>query len=119
MRQATGKYTNARQLWKELGEIDSKASAAKKQKQLAETITKPENGRLYRTIVNRIWAQMMGRGIVEPVDVMDNVPWSQDLLDWMAINFVENKCDIRELIYLIATSNTYQLPSVGFKEPSY
>ncbi len=115
----TGKFTNARQLWKELGEIDSKASSAKKQKQLSENFTKPENGRLYRTIVNRIWAQMMGRGIVEPVDVMDNVPWSQDLLDWMATNFVENKSDIREMIYLIATSNTYQLPSVGFKEPSY
>jgi hypothetical protein len=60
----------------------------------------------------------MGRGIIEPVDVMDNEPWSQDLLDWMALNFVESKCDIKELIYLIATSNTYQLPSVSFKDPN-
>jgi hypothetical protein len=49
---------------------------------------------------------------------MDNEPWSQDLLDWMAFNFVEGKCDIKELIYLIVTSNTYQLPSVGFKDPN-
>jgi hypothetical protein len=60
----------------------------------------------------------MGRGLVEPVDLMDNEPWSQDLLDWMAFNFFQNKSDIKELIYMITTSKTYQLPSVGFKEPN-
>ena len=59
----------------------------------------------------------MGRGLVEPVDLMDNEPWSQDLLDWLAFNFQYNKSDIKELIYLITTSKTYQLPSVGFKNP--
>jgi uncharacterized membrane protein/mono/diheme cytochrome c family protein len=114
----TGKFTSAKMLWKELGTINSAASAAIKQQQLAEIMTKPEDGRLYRTVVNRIWAQLMGRGLVEPVDLMDNEPWNQDLLDWMAFNFVQNKSDIKELIYLITTSNTYQLPSVGFKEPN-
>ena len=114
----TGKFTASKMLWKELGNIDSAAKAAEKQKQLAEIMTKPEDGRLYRTIVNRIWAQLMGRGLVEPVDLMDNEPWSQDLLDWMAFNFVQNKSDIKEVIYMIATSNAYQLPSVGFKEPN-
>lgn len=114
----SGKFTNARILWKQLGTIDSSATTALKRAQLAEVITKPENGRLYRTLVNRIWAQMMGRGLIEPVDVMDNEPWSQDLIDWMAYNFQQNKSDIKELIYLIATSNTYQLPSVGFKDPN-
>lgn len=113
----TGKYTNARMLWKELGTIDSFATRATKLAQLAANMTKPEDGRLYRTLVNRIWAKLMGRGLVEPVDLMDNEPWSQDLLDWMAYNFQHNKSDIKELIYLITTSDTYQLPSVGFKEP--
>ena len=112
----TGKYTGARVLWKELGTIDSSATKAIKQQQLAVNMVQPANGRLYRTLVNRMWAQMMGRGIVEPVDVMDNEPWSQDLLDWMAFNFEQNKSNIKELIFLIATSNTYQLPSVGFKD---
>src|SRR4030095_9280206 len=67
-------------------------------------------------LVNRIWAQLMGRGIVEPVDVMDNEPWSQDLLDWLASDFVETGYDIKMLISKILTSRTYQLPSVGFKE---
>ncbi|MGY3052040.1 mono/diheme cytochrome c family protein/uncharacterized membrane protein [Pedobacter sp. UYEF25] len=115
----TGKFTDARMLfWKELGRIDNNATVSEKRAQLAEHMIKPENGRLYRTIVNRIWAQLMGRGLIEPVDVMDNEPWSQDLLDWMAFNFQQNKSDIKELLYLIATSNTYQLPSVGFKNPT-
>ncbi|MEO6723451.1 MAG: DUF1549 domain-containing protein [Ferruginibacter sp.] len=114
----TGKYIGAAMLWKQLGTVDSAARTVVKRKQLSENITKPENGRLYRTIVNRVWAQMMGRGLVEPVDLMDNEPWSQDLLDWMAFNFVEGKADIKELIYLVATSNTYQLPSIAIADPN-
>lgn len=114
----TGKFTTAKMLWKELGSIDSGAKRTVKLAQLAENITRPENGRLYRTIVNRIWSQLIGRGLVEPVDVMDNEPWSQELLDWLAYNFQQNKADIKELLYLITTSKTYQLQSVGFKEPS-
>lgn len=112
----TGKFASTRILWEELGSIDSAATTAKKLQQLAENLTQPKNGRLYRTIVNRIWAQMMGRGIVEPVDAMDNEPWSQDLLDWMASDFVRGNYNIKELIYLIATSQAYQLPSVGVKD---
>ena len=114
----TGKYTNPQILWKELGTIDSSATREVKMSQLAVSIIKKENGRLYRTLVNRVWAQMMGRGLVEPVDVMDNEPWSQDLLDWLAYNFQQNGSNIKELIYLIASSNTYQLSSVGFKNPN-
>ena len=112
----TGKYTRPRMLWEQLGSIDSNVKHTEKQKQLAAIITRPENGRIYRTIVNRIWAQMMGRGIVEPVDIMDNVPWSQDLLDWMASDFVKKNYDLKELIYMIATSQAYQQPSVGLKD---
>jgi hypothetical protein len=79
-------------------------------------MVQPKNGRLYRTVVNRVWAQVMGRGIVEPVDMMDNDPWSQDLLDWLAADFVANGHDIKRLIGMILTSKTYQLPSVGVKE---
>jgi hypothetical protein len=102
-------------LWKELGTIDSSATRKVKMSQLAANIIKPENGRYYRTLVNRIWAQLMGRGLIEPVDIMDNDPWNQDILDWLAFNFQHNGKDIKELIFLITTSKAYQLPSVGFK----
>jgi len=112
----TGKFAGTKILWEELGEIDSTANRPEKLKQLAEYMTKPANGRLYRTIVNRMWAQLLGRGLVEPVDVMDNEPWSQDLLDWMATYLTENNYDLKELIYLITTSRTYQLPSTGVSD---
>ena len=111
----TGKWAGTRVIFSELGTIDSTLRVDGKLKQLAEYLTAPKNGRLYRTLVNRMWAQFMGRGIVEPVDMMDNEPWSQDLLDWLAADFVTGKGDLKQLIFMITTSKTYQLPSVGIK----
>lgn len=113
----TGKMAGRRILFKELGEINGQAPTAERLRELADFMVQPKNGRLYRTLTNRVWAQVMGRGIVEPVDVMDNVPWSQDLLDWLAYDFVENGYDIKKLLYTILTSQTYQMPSVGVKDP--
>jgi mono/diheme cytochrome c family protein len=112
-----GKLASTRILWEELGSIDSTATRSEKLRQLSEYLVQPANGRMYRTIVNRIWKQMMGRGIVEPVDEMDNIPWSEDLLDWLAADFVENGYDLKELIYLIGTSNIYQAPAIAVKSP--
>lgn len=110
----TGKMAKTEILWEELGSIDSTGSKAEKLRQLANQLVQPANGRMYRTIVNRVWKQMMGRGIVEPVDEMDNEPWSQDLLDWLAFNFVENGYDLKDLIYQIASSKIYQSQSIGY-----
>jgi hypothetical protein len=49
---------------------------------------------------------------------MDNQPWSQDLLDWLAFDFQKKGGDIKALIYQIATSKTYQTASVGLKDPN-
>ncbi|WP_138485039.1 DUF1549 domain-containing protein [Dyadobacter bucti] len=114
----TGKIAGTKMLFPELGEISVDASTEKRLRQLADFLVQPKDGRLYRTVVNRIWAQLMGRGIVEPVDMMDNVPWSEDLLDWMASDFVANGYDMKKLIYTIVTSKTYQLPSSSVKEAS-
>jgi hypothetical protein len=111
----TGKMAGTKIIFSELGTIDSTVSVDEKLKQLSEYLTAPKNGRLYRTIVNRVWGQLMGRGIVAPVDLMDNVPWSQDLLDWLASDFVENGNDLKKLIFTITTSRAYQTPSVEIK----
>ena len=113
----TGKMADRRIIFQQLGTIDGKAPTAERLRQLAEFMVQPKNGRLYRTVVNRVWAQVMGRGLVEPVDVMDNEPWSQDLLDWLATDFVANQYNIKALMATILTSKTYQLPSVGVKDP--
>ncbi len=113
----TGKLAGTSLIFKELGTINGKAATKERLRELADFMVQPKNGRLYRTVVNRVWAQVMGRGIVEPVDMMDNDPWSQDLLDWLASDFVANGHDIKRLIGMILTSKTYQLPTVGVKEP--
>jgi uncharacterized membrane protein/mono/diheme cytochrome c family protein len=115
--QPTGKMAKTKILWEELGDIDSLATKAEKLRQLADQLVQPANGRMYRTVVNRIWKQMMGRGIVEPVDEMDNAPWSQDLLDWLAVDFVENGYDLKRLIYQIASSRIYQSQSIAVESP--
>ncbi|MEC3879632.1 DUF1549 domain-containing protein [Parapedobacter sp. 10938] len=114
----TGQMADTRLLWPELGNITKNGSVKEKSRELATLLTQPENGRLYRTLVNRIWAQLMGRGIVAPTDEMDNEPWSQDLLDWLAVHFVDNAYDVKHLLYLITTSETYQLPSVAIADPA-
>ena len=80
--------------------------------ELGQLFTHRENGRFSRTIVNRYWSQLMGRGIVFQVDEMDDPPWSVDVLDDLAYRFVEHHYDIKWLITEIMTSRAYQLPSV-------
>ena len=65
-----------------------------------------------RTLVNRIWQRLLGRGIVANVDEMDGEPWSPALLDWLASDFVEHGYDLKHLIETIVTSRTYQMPAV-------
>jgi len=113
----TGRVAGTRMLYPKLGAIDSSADRKERLRQLAEITVQPANGRLYRTLVNRIWAQLMGRGIVEPVDAMDNKPWSQDLLDWLAWDFVATGADMKKLLFTILTSDAYQQPSVAVGQP--
>ena len=113
----TGRVAGMRMLFPRLGGIDSSLDRRARLQQLADATVQPANGRLYRTIVNRIWSQVMGRGIVEPVDAMDNRPWSQDLLDWLAWDFSAHGADMKRLLFLILTSDVYQQPSVSMGQP--
>jgi hypothetical protein len=111
-----GKVAKLKFIYPQLGEIDPAKPKAERLKQLADVITSERNGRLTRTIVNRVWQRMLGRGLVEPADEMDNEPWNADLLDALASRFVEDGYDVQKLIELIATSRAYQLPAVVAKE---
>src|SRR3546814_17724356 len=59
----TGELASSAMLFPELGTITTDAPTPERLKELATYLTQPENGRLYRTIVKRIWEQLMGRGI--------------------------------------------------------
>ena len=109
----TGHIAPIKFLYPQLGSIDGTAPRAKRMGQLAAALTSPSDGRFARTFVNRLWAKMMGRGLVEPTDEMDNRPWNPALLDWLAADFADHGCDVKRTILLIATSRAYQMPSVG------
>ena len=104
----TGEMAKAAWLFPELGQIDPEKPRDERLKQLANLITHPENGRTQRTIANRLWSQMMGRGIVHPVDAMNAEPWSEELLDFLANHLVASNYDMKAVLRLIATSRIYQ-----------
>jgi mono/diheme cytochrome c family protein len=79
----------------------------------AAIFTDPRNGRVPRTLVNRIWQKLMGRGIVEDVDEMDGEPWDPELLDWLSSEFVSSGYDLKALIRTIIQSRAYQLPAIA------
>jgi hypothetical protein len=103
-----GRTAKAAWLFPELGQIDPEASKEDRLQQLAGLLTHPENGRFPRTIVNRLWHRLLGRGIVHPPDAMQSAPWSADLLDYLAMHLADNRYDLKTTLELIATSNTYQ-----------
>ncbi|MBT7854888.1 MAG: DUF1553 domain-containing protein [Opitutae bacterium] len=76
----------------------------------AEWLTKPGNPFFARVEVNRIWAALMGVGIVEPFDDFrdTNPPSNEPLLEALSRDFVKSGFDRRHLIRIIVNSNVYQ-----------
>lgn len=91
--------------------------------QLAVHMTAAENVQFKRNIANRLWALMMGRGLVDPVDRdhPSNPPSHPQLLDLLGEEFATNKFDIRAFLRELALSKTYQrssLPPAGKEVPA-
>lgn len=104
----TKKAPTARLLGSETTQLDDNRDRFE---QLAEWITSPDN-KLFATVqANRIWSNMMGRGLVDPVDDFrpTNPSTHPELLAALAKDFAEHKYELRHLIKRIATSRTYQL----------
>lgn len=105
-------------LFPELGNIDADAPQPQRLAQLATLMTHPENGRFTRTIVNRLWHRLLGRGIVHPVDAMHTPPWSADLLDHLAVTFAESGYDLKAMLRYICTSQAYQAATPAQEAPA-
>lgn len=79
--------------------------------ELAEAIASPENPLTARVIVNRIWAGHFGAGLVRTVSNFGKLgerPSHPDLLDWLAVRFVESGWSTKALHRQIMLSATYQ-----------
>lgn len=111
-----GRKAKASWLFPELGNIDASKPPAERLQQLAALMTHPENGRLTRTIVNRLWHRLMGHGIVHPVDSMQTEPWNSDLLDFLASDLADEKYDLKKTLELICKSQAYQSEAEVMKE---
>ena len=112
----TGHNARVKFLYEEIGAIDATASPAGRKEQLVGIITGRQNGRLPRTIVNRLWQRFLGYGLVEPVDEMDKPAWSPELLHWLAGDLVAHNFDLKHTMARILTSRAYQLPAVNVGE---
>ena len=85
---------------------------------LAQWIVSPENPLTSRVIVNRFWQQIFGVGIVktsEDFGTQGETPANQEILDYLATTFVKSGWNVKELLKLIVTSNTYKQSSKATK----
>jgi len=98
---------------KVLGAVEPVKADGDPRRALAAWLTSPENDYFSRNLANRIWAQLMGRGIVHPVDDVrvTNPPVNEPLLDDLAKHLVASNFSLRSLVREICASCTYQLSS--------
>jgi hypothetical protein len=104
-----------------LGESDTAQPAADGQDRLsplARWLTHPEHPQFARVQANRIWGQLLGRGLVDPIDDFraNNPPSHPELLEMLSAELVRSRFDLRHLVRNIVESRTYQL-SAPAKEP--
>ena len=81
---------------------------------LARWLTSPENPLVARVIVNRVWQEHFGQGIVassSDLGVMGDAPSHPELLDWLASEFIASGWRLKPLHRLIVLSKTYQRSS--------
>lgn len=81
---------------------------------LARWLVSPENPLTARVAVNRVWESYFGRGIVETSEdfgTQGQPPTHPELLDWLAVEFMENGWSLKKLHRLIVTSSTYRQSS--------
>lgn len=81
--------------------------------EFAQWLTERNNEQFARATVNRVWSQVFGLGIVEPVDDMrpDNPPVCPEVLDELTRYFIDTEFDLQNLIRTLVVTDAYQLSS--------
>ncbi len=93
--------------------LADKPGGPARRKELVDWLTASNNGQFARAAVNRVWAQLFARGLVEPVDDMRpaNAPIAPELLDTLSRDFAASGFDLRRLTRALVLTKTYQLSS--------
>jgi hypothetical protein len=101
-----------------LAALDAKGQRATRL-DLAKWIISPDNPLTARVFVNRLWKIAFGQGIVKSLDdfgIQGALPSHPQLLDWLAVEFIDSGWDVKHMLRLLVTSNAYRQSSVGTKE---
>jgi Protein of unknown function (DUF1553)/Protein of unknown function (DUF1549) len=88
-------------------------SPADRREFFADWLTSPHNPYFAKAVVNRVWRNFLGRGLVDPEDDLreSNPPSNPALFDAVTADFVANKFDIKHLIRTVMNSAAYQRSS--------
>jgi hypothetical protein len=88
-------------------------STVDRRQYFADWLTAPDNPYFAKALVNRVWRNFMGRGLVEAEDDVrqTNPPTNPELLDALAQDFIKSKYDVKHAIRTIMNSATYQRSS--------
>lgn len=81
---------------------------------LAQWVTNPANPLVARVAVNRLWQNFFGTGLVKTAEDFGNqgeMPFHPELLDWLAVTFVESGWNVKALNKMIVMSATYRQDS--------
>ena len=82
--------------------------------EMARWVGSDQNPLTARVMVNRIWQHLIGKGIVTSVDnfgITGSAPSHPELLDYLAVRFVESKWSVKTIIREIVTSRVYRMSS--------
>ncbi|MDA1017692.1 MAG: PSD1 and planctomycete cytochrome C domain-containing protein [Planctomycetota bacterium] len=82
---------------------------------LAKWVVSRDNPLTARTFVNRLWQRFYGKGLATPLDDLGfqgSLPSHPELLDWLAVEFIESGWDVKHMVRLMVSSGTYRQSSV-------
>jgi hypothetical protein len=111
----TGRIAAPKFLFPGLGDVPAGSNLQERHRAVAWMVTRPKNPRFAKTIVNRLWQRLLGRGLFEPVDDFDSKQSQSDLLEWLAYDFMAHDYDAKHTLRQILLSRVYQLPATAAK----
>jgi hypothetical protein len=86
---------------------------------LAQWLTAPDNPLVARVLVNRLWMLFFGHGIsksMEDFGAQGEWPTNPELLDWLAVDFIDSGWDVKRLVRMMVLTHTYRQTSIPTAE---